>query len=296
MIKTLSTLCMLTLLSTLWALPQQALSGGHDGGAKKSKGIPESFQAKEINADDYVPTVLITGANRGIGFQFVKQYTAKGWKVIATCRTPNKEAALQEFAAKHSSVLIEQLDVKRHDQVDKLAKKFKKYPIDVLINNAGHTMDNDTFIQQVFGRLNYELAEEYFETNAIGPLKITEAFLNSVKISKHKKIVSVSSLLGSVELRTGPGMYFYSMSKAALNISQFQAAKDVKRKGVIVALLSPGLVEKKETVGADDTQVKGGRVPIRKSIAGMIKVIDELTIERTGSFTRWDGEDLTGRW
>lgn len=241
----------------------------------------------------YVPTVLITGANRGIGFQFVKQYTDKGWKVIATCRTPDKEAALQDFAAAHKNVVIEALDVTRHDMVDKVAKKYRKQPIDVLINNAGHTMDNDLFMQQIFGRINYQLAEQYFKTNALGPLKMSEAFVGSVAMSQHKKIVSISSLLGSVSLRSGPGMYFYSMSKAALNISQSQVAKDVKKKGVIVALLSPGLVEKKETRGADAKQVKGGRVPIRTSISGMIKVIDGLTPERSGSFTRWDGEELS---
>ena len=85
------------------------------------------------------------------------------------------------------------------------------------------------------------------------------------------------------------------MSKSALNISQHQISKEkkTKKQEVIVALLSPGLVEKKETVGADDTQVKGGKVPIRLSVSGMIKVIDALTLERSGSFTRWDGEELT---
>jgi NAD(P)-dependent dehydrogenase (short-subunit alcohol dehydrogenase family) len=259
--------------------------------------IVTGLQSQPVQAEshgkDYVPTVLITGANRGIGFEFVKQYTAKGWKVVATCRTPDKEANLAAFAAENNNVVIEQIDVTRHDMIDKVANKYKKQPIDVLINNAGHTMTNDMFMQQIFGRINYELAEEYFRTNSLGPLKMAEAFTDSVAKSQHKKIVSVSSLLGSVSLRSGPGMYFYSMSKAALNIGQIQVAKDTKSKGLIVALLSPGLVDKKETKGADAALVKGGRVPIKMSIAGMIKVIDELTPERSGSFTRWDGEDLT---
>ncbi len=257
--------------------------------------VVTGLQSQPVQADDkdYVPTVLITGANRGIGFEFVKQYTAKGWKVIATCRTPDKETNLAAFAAENDNVVIEQIDVTRHDMIDKVAKKYKEQPIDVLINNAGHTMTNDMFMQQIFGQLNYELAEEYFRTNSLGPLKMAEAFADSVAKSRHKKIVSISSLLGSVTLRSGPGMYFYSMSKAALNIGQSQVAKDTKSDGLIVALLSPGLVDKKETKDADATLVKGGRVPIKMSVAGMIKVIDELTPERSGSFTRWDGEDLT---
>lgn len=259
--------------------------------------VVTGLQSQPVQADDdgkdYVPTVLITGANRGIGFEFVKQYTAKGWKVIATCRTPDKEANLAAFAAENDNVVIEQIDVTRNDMIDKVAKKYEEQPIDVLINNAGHTMTNDMFMQQIFGQLNYELAEEYFRTNSLGPLKMAEAFADSVAKSRHKKIVSISSLLGSVTLRSGPGMYFYSMSKAALNIGQSQVAKDIKHKGLIVALLSPGLVDKKETKDADDKLVKGGRVPIKLSIAGMIKVIDALTPERAGSFTRWDGEDLT---
>jgi NAD(P)-dependent dehydrogenase (short-subunit alcohol dehydrogenase family) len=260
--------------------------------------IVTGLQSQTVQADDhgknYVPTVLITGANRGIGFEFVKQYTAKGWKVIATCRTPDKEANLAAFAAENNNVVIEQIDVKRHDMIDKVAIKYKKQPIDVLINNAGHTLTDDTFMQQIFGQINYALAEEYFRTNSLGALKMAEAFADSVAQSRHKKIVSISSLLGSVTMRSGPGMYFYSMSKAALNIGQIQVAKDTKHKGLIVALLSPGLVDKKETKGADDQGlVKGGRVPIKMSIAGMIKVIDALTPERAGSFTRWDGEDLT---
>ncbi|MFC1591265.1 SDR family oxidoreductase [Thermodesulfobacteriota bacterium] len=247
----------------------------------------------DVNDKDYVPTVLITGANRGIGFEFVKQYTAKGWKVIATCRTPDKEANLAAFAAENDNVVIEQIDVTRHDMIDKVAKKYKKSPIDVLLNNAGFTLTDDTFMQQIFSQINYELAEQYFRTNSLGALKMAEAFTGSVAQSRHKKIVSISSLLGSVSMRTGPGMYFYSMSKAALNIGQIQVAKDIKHTGVIVALLSPGLVNKKETKDADAKLVKGGKVPIKMSIAGMIKVIDELTPERSGSFTRWDGENLT---
>lgn len=244
--------------------------------------------AAEIDPD--APTVLITGSNRGIGLEFARQYAALGWNVIATCRRPAEADELAELAATRPNITIEQLDVLRHDMVDALAKKYRKQPIDVLLNNAGFFGDMLQMRGSFFSKLNYDLWELYAETNAIGPLKMAEAFFDSVKISEQKKIMTVSSQQGSIEDSYGPGSFFYRGSKAALNMFMHTLAEQgkVRNSGVLVGLFSPGLIIDDRT---RDLPLEG-KVERPISVAGMIDVIDNFTPEMSGGFYKYSGETV----
>jgi len=233
-------------------------------------------------------TVLITGANRGIGLEFVKQYAAMGWTVIATTRTPANAAELNKVAAANKSVLVEALDVTKHDTVDALAAKYKGKPIDVLINNAGITGDFRDMKSQSFGTLNHALAKEFIDTNCLGAIKVTEAFYENVKASPTKKIVAITSTAGSFGLKFPgpPGAYWYKVSKAALDAVMVNVSMDAKKDGVIVAMLSPGQVRVEKIA---DAKIPG-MIETTESIGGMIPIIEKLTMADAGTIIRYNGE------
>lgn len=253
--------------------------------------LAAAFPASALaDIDPDAPTVLITGSNRGIGLEFARQYAALGWNVIATCRRPGDADALAELAAANANVTIEQLDVLRHDMIDALAKKYKEQPIDVLLNNAGFFGDNLQIAGSFFSNLNYDLWELYAETNAIGPLKMAEAFFDSVKLSEQKKIMTVSSLQGSIEGSYGPGSFFYRGSKAALNMFMHTLAEQtkVKNNGIVVGLFSPGLIIDDRTRNLP----LPGKVERPVSVSGMIEVIENFTPEMSGGFYKYSGETV----
>ena len=162
-------------------------------------------------------TVLITGSNRGIGLSLAENYAEQGWNVIATCRNPDKAIDLISLRGKYDNVNIEQLDVTSQKQINALAEKYKGIPIDVLLNNAGILGDTK---DQVFGALNEETFEQVFAVNTFAPLKVSEAFVEHVSLSEQKKIVSMTSGLGSMQITANQSyFYFYRMSKAALNMA-----------------------------------------------------------------------------
>lgn len=228
------------------------------------------------------PTVLITGASRGIGLELARQYADRGWHVIATARDPARAAALREIAASHERVHIEQLDVTDFASVDALAAKYRGKPIDVLLNNAGISGNVDV---QVFGRLDYAVYDEVHAVNVLGPLKMAEAFLEHVAASDQKKIISITSTQGSIT-QTNGGNLFYRSSKASLNMVMRTLALELKKRGITVGLVSPGFVKTDFTRGID--------LPImitpEQSAAAVIKVIDGYTLDQAGTFMRHTGQ------
>jgi NAD(P)-dependent dehydrogenase (short-subunit alcohol dehydrogenase family) len=233
-------------------------------------------------------TMLVTGSNRGIGLEFVKQYAAKSWAVIATTRNPDKADELKKVAAAHKTVTIEALDVTDFATIDALAAKYKGKPIDLLINNAGITGDFRNPKPQSFGTLEHAEADTFMRTNALGALKVTEAFYENVKLGRGKKIVAVTSLAGSFGAKFGgmPGGYWYKISKAALNAAMVNVSMDAIKDGVVVALLSPGQV-RVEKIGNIPIP---GLIETPESIRGMIKVIENLKAEDAGTIIRYNGE------
>jgi len=236
------------------------------------------------------PTVLITGASRGIGFELARQYADLGWGVIATCRDPAGAAQLQAVAATHANVIIEPLDVANFDSMDALAQRYKGVPIDVLINNAGILGGND---RQKFGTFDYAAFDEVMAVNVVGPLRMTELFVDNVAMSQQKKIMNISSLVGSVSMTFG-GQNFYRASKAALNMSMATLAKELRRSKepgrneIIIGLIHPGVV-------ATDF-AKNVPIPMispQESAAAVIEVIAGYTSpKQSGDFMSYTGKEL----
>ena len=229
-------------------------------------------------------TVLITGANRGIGFEFVKQYSVKGFRVIATCRNPDQADALNAFADAQDNVIVERLDLVDLEGIDALAEKYAGQPIDVLVNNAALMRGPDK--GQTFGTMDYEWFDEWFRTNTRGPLKVTEAFWPHVQASDNGLVASLTTGQGQ---RGIPilGFAYYKSSKAAVDNLFLDVARKGKKDGVRVITISPGRVP---THGG---QMQKGMVEIEDSIAGMIEVFDAFTIERNGRSYRHDGSETT---
>jgi NAD(P)-dependent dehydrogenase (short-subunit alcohol dehydrogenase family) len=252
--------------------------------------LAASSPAHAQDDDGAAPTILITGTSRGIGLEFVRQYAALGWNVIATCRRPHEANELQAIAVEFSNVRLEELDVLRHDMIDALAKKYKDQPIDVLLSVAGFFGDNLQMRGSFYTRLNFDLWDLYVNTNAIGPLKLAEAFYGSVAASEQKKIMTISSQQGSIEDSYGPGSYFYRGSKAALNMFMHTLAEDakIKRADIMVGLFSPGLVIDDRTRNLP----LEGKVERPISVTGMIGVIETFTPEMSGGFYKWSGETV----
>ncbi len=244
-------------------------------------------------------TVLITGANSGIGLEFAKQYAAEGWTVIATDRRAEQPRSLTELAARYKNVRIETLDVTSIDQAHALAQKLANVPIDVLINNAGVYNDRSRcrpddeecpgdWSVESFGKLKFPLLDTIMAVNIKGPLIVSEAFYGNVKASVLKKIVAISSSNGTLtgEKSPRPGAIFYRMSKAALNREMQIVAASTRSDGVTVVMLNPGptLTEHQEYL-----KRYPGMLTTSFTVRNMIETIDKVTIRDTGRFLRYDG-------
>ncbi len=231
------------------------------------------------------PTVLITGANRGIGLEFARQYTAKGWTVLATARDPATAEALNDLARGRANLVVERMDVRDGSEIASVAARHKDRAIDVLINNAGFSGDfrGPT---QAFGTLDYAAGAEACAVNVEGPIRVTEAFYGNVKRSAQKKVVSITALLGVHSFNYGgfDGAYWYKISKAAMNAALANLAREAARDGITVTLLTPGevAVEKVKAPGPNF-------ITPAVSIGGMIEVINKLTPADAGAIIRYNG-------
>jgi len=234
-------------------------------------------------------TVLVTGSNRGLGLEFVKQYADGGWTVIATARNPESAKELRELAAKNRRITIEKLDVLDTAAIKALAKKYQGRPVDLLLNNAGVLGEMKA---QALGSLDYAEFEEVMAVNVYAPLAVAEAFREHVAASNHKKIVSLTSRSGIISQPGSRGPYFYRASKVALNMVTRVLADDLRSRGVVAAVVSPPPTETdmlRALIGPENAarQAKPSDV-----VAGLIKVIDGLTLENSTAPTYFDGTVL----
>jgi NAD(P)-dependent dehydrogenase (short-subunit alcohol dehydrogenase family) len=245
-------------------------------------------------------TVMITGANSGIGLEFTKQYAAKGWTIVATHRRKDVPKSLAEVVAKYPKVRVETLDVTNLDSVQALVSRLGGMPIDVLINNAGVYNDRrkcasedescpGDWTTQGFGKMDFTLLDTIMDVNVKGPLIVTQAFYDNVKKSGLKKIVAISSSNGTLtgENPPRPGAIFYRTSKAALNRSMQIVASSVKPDGVTVIMFNPG-----PTLTERQSYLKDSPIMIKTSftVENMVRTIDKVTINDTGKFLRYDGQ------
>ncbi len=232
-------------------------------------------------------TVLVTGANRGIGLEYVNQLTARGWNIIATARKPADAVELNAIAAKNPQVVVEALDVTDHAGIDALAAKYKDQPIDILLLNAGLTPSYPSAMKQLAG-VDFDKARESFEVNAIGPLKMIQTFMPHVSASTKKQIVLLSSKAGSfAESPKLPMMYEYRASKAALDMYMYTAAFETARKGLTLVLLSPGQVNTQQDPKMRE-MMRNMTIEASESVGKQLKVIDSLTTADNGKFLNFE--------
>lgn len=217
-----------------------------------------------------MPTILITGANKGIGLQLASQLAARGDEVIAICRTPSPELA------KLGVRIIDRIDVSQPESIQRLKSELAGRKLDVLINNAG-ILKNDTF-----GNLNYHQMLEQYQVNTLGPLRVTEALVDNLE--RGSKVAIVSSRVGSIEDNASGGNYGYRASKTAVNQIGINLKHELLPRGIAVALLHPGLVA---------TGMTGGRgISPAESAKGLIQRIDALDIASSGRFWHAEGYEL----
>jgi len=234
---------------------------------------PVATLAAEANANAGAPpVVLVTGSNRGIGLEFVRQYADKGWSVIATARDPGAATELAALAAQHKNVVIERLDVADSAQIAALAAKYRGKPVDLLLHNAGWLGET---AQQSFDNLDYRTFEEVLRVNTFAPLEISHAFIDNVLASQQKKIVVITSGLSSqTNTKRGGGLYFYRISKAGVNMAMRTLAAETRARGVKVGILAPGMVETR-LLRASGFPAQG--ISPQKSVSGVIRNIENLT-------------------
>jgi NAD(P)-dependent dehydrogenase (short-subunit alcohol dehydrogenase family) len=216
-------------------------------------------------------TVVVTGANRGIGLEFVKQYLAKGDKVIALCRNTSDE--LSQSGAK----VIDKVDVSSPECLEKILPTLSDLKIDLLINNAG------VFANETIEHMSVKTLEYQFRVNAFGPLMVTQMLRQ--QLVKGAKVVMITSRMGSLTDNTSGGYYGYRMSKAALNIAGVSLAHDLKEQEVAVALLHPGHVQT-EMVNYS------GDISAAVAVERLMQRVEELNLGNTGTFWHSNGEVL----
>jgi NAD(P)-dependent dehydrogenase (short-subunit alcohol dehydrogenase family) len=239
-----------------------------------------------------MPSVLITGANRGLGFGLLKYYAAQEWRVFGCCRDPLKAKELANVAAASSGkVTVHRLDVEDHASVDTLAAQLKGQPIDILLNVAGYygpKIVTEPGGLQKFGESDYADWMKIYKINTMGPMKVCEAFVENVAASQHKKIVNISSIVGSIGTighGYGGNMYGYRATKAALNAITRGMAEDLKVRGIVVVALHPGWVR-------TDMGGPGADIDAAESVAGMTKAIAGFKPADVDAFQSFDGTTL----
>jgi NAD(P)-dependent dehydrogenase (short-subunit alcohol dehydrogenase family) len=217
-------------------------------------------------------TYVITGANRGIGYEYCRQLQARGDEAIALCRNPSEDL-------KALGIRIETgVDITAETSVAQLGDRLSDVSIDVLINNAG-------ILERVtLEDLDFESIRRQFEVNALGPLRVTQALLPLMHSGS--KLVLMTSRMGSIGDNTSGGSYGYRMSKVALSMAGKSLSHDLKPHGIAVAILHPGLVQTRMT-----NFTPGGITPAQ-AVQGLLARIDALTLDHTGTFWHSNGEVL----
>ena len=234
-----------------------------------------------------MPTVMVTGANRGIGYAHVAQYAQKKWNVIACARQPKKAIELLQLQDKYgANFIIEELEVTNHKQVDDLSQKHSNTAIDILINNAGtggpEGMPGAMNYQKI-DNMDYQIWRDILEVNLLAPVKVATSFHKQISISDKKTLIMMSSDLGSVSQNTFGGLYSYRTSKSGLNI----VAKGMSNewKDIIVVALAPGWCR---------TYLGGAEAEIdpMDSVEDQQKMFESLTEPDSGKFLDRFGNEV----
>lgn len=226
-----------------------------------------------------MPTVLVTGANRGLGREFVRQYLADGWHVIACCRSPEKARELKAMTS--ANLVIRPLDVTSTDAIAAMAQALRNDSIDLLINNAGVAGRE----AGEFGRIDARTYAATLFANSIAPVLVAQALLANLERGQGKTIVTISSQLGSIARNQTGGRYAYRASKAAVNAAMKSLAIDLEPRGINVVVMHPGWVR-------TDMGGSGADLTPEASVEGMRRVIAGLGPQQSGHFLNHDGQEI----
>ncbi|MDF2867328.1 MAG: short-chain dehydrogenase/reductase [Gammaproteobacteria bacterium] len=226
-------------------------------------------------------TILITGANRGIGLEMVKQYAGEGWQVLACCRKPNSATDLQALAKTQSQIKLYRLDVTSSEDIQRLTTELSDTPIDIILNNAGIWGPHE----QHFNQLKPEAWLEVLTVNSIAPFMLTQALFNNVVNSQLKLVVMMSSIMGSIGENNEGSHYIYRSSKAALNMAVKSLAIDLKNQQVTVVALNPGWV--KTDMGGENALLSP-----QESVQNLRQTLSKLQISDTGKFLNYTGVEI----
>ena len=241
-------------------------------------------------------TIFLTGANKGLGLEFTRQYLEQGNRVIATCRNKGKASELMSLVTRYHGFLeIFHMDLADFDSIRKLGKLLSKRGIDLFINNAatnaGYITNSD---QNVFGNLNPNIWTNVFSANCVAPLLLAEVLYLNILMGNDKKMIFLSAKTASILDNTSGGFYMNRTARTALNQSVKSLSIDLLKDKISIAAISPGWVATDSGgVGiANDSKRQKALIDPKKSVSGMIKVIERLSLEKSGSFVDYKGQSI----
>ncbi|HKJ52416.1 MAG TPA: SDR family oxidoreductase [Gammaproteobacteria bacterium] len=226
-------------------------------------------------------TVLITGANRGIGLELCEQFAADGWQVIACCRNPDSAKALQALGERYPGIEVQALEVTDYARVDELAKRLEGRPIDILLSNAGIYGPKGV----AFGKVDPAAWREVLEVNTIAPLMLVQAFVSHLAASRQKLVAVISSKVGSIADNRSGGSYLYRSSKTAVNQVVKSLSIDLAGRGIAVISLHPGWVQ--TDMGGPDAEIDTA-----ESVAGLKSILQSAGSAQSGRFLEYNGKQI----
>lgn len=238
-----------------------------------------------------MPTLFITGANRGLGLGIAQILAGKGWSIHATCRDPAKADALQTLGKAHpGKVTLHRLELLDFAGIAKLGDTLKDATIDVLLNNAGvmnmaQKRFDPALKDQNFGRTDVEDWTGVFQVNVIAPMKMAEALVEPVARSERKVIVTTTSIMGSIELNTSGRWHHYRTSKAAVNQMMRGMAAELRPRGITCFALHPGSVR-------TEMNSPKAELSIEESTTGIVRVLENASLKDSGKYLQWNGEGM----
>lgn len=228
-----------------------------------------------------MPSILVTGSNRGIGLEWCRQYAAAGWRVFATCRHPDAAGELHDLAAAHPQLSVHGLNVIQEESVEALRAELANESIDLLVNNAGVYFEKYVRPETI----SFDAWMQTLEVNTFGPMRVAQALVDQVARSQRRLIVNMTSNMGSIAKIEAGGDYYYRTSKTALNAAMKAYSIELKARDVGVLLLHPGWVMTR--MGGP-----GAQVTAADSVAGMRQLVDGFDMSMSGRFYRFDGSEL----
>jgi NAD(P)-dependent dehydrogenase (short-subunit alcohol dehydrogenase family) len=226
-------------------------------------------------------TIVITGANRGIGLELARRFLQAGKRVVAGCRHPAQAEALRDLSGAGGKLEIVQLDVGDASSVTALGKLLNGQAVDVLVNNAGISGGQ----QQGLGNMDYAAWLHTFEINTLAPFRLAATLLPNLRLARRARIVTVSSQMGAFAMEgMGVGHYAYCSAKTAVSRAMQIMAVELKAEGIIVCPVHPGWV--RTDMGGPNAEIS-----VEESGGGLFHLIDNLTLAQSGRFWRWDGSE-----